>query len=285
MLRVLSRRTGLTQQDTLTQLHLDNCLSGSLPVEFGDLTKLWHLYLDDNCLSGLAPANLKNATKLGTLAVDSPALCRHSNLNRNVWSNKLQVCPSPAEVPAAPAAPVLTPVSAGTSLRIRWDTPAGNGAAITDYDIQYRKTSNTTWTSHTHTDLANTDAITGLTTGSIYQARTRATNSVGTSGWSPHTTQHTAPDDRAALIALYNSTNGPNWKTATIWNTHKTISTWSGVTVDGDGRVTRLYLYSKNLTGALPDALGDLTHLYLNDNHLTGSLPSRQRPMRPKLPL
>ena len=52
---------------------------------------------------------------------------------------------------------------------------------------------------------------------------------------------------------------------------------WSGVTCDGNGRVTSLFLQSNNLTGELPDDLGNLSELrYINciDNALTGDIPS-----------
>ena len=113
----------------------------------------------------------------------------------------------------------------------------------------------------------------------------------------------TTSTDRAALVALYNATSGASWTNNSNWLSDNPIYTWRGVTVDGNGRVTRLSLPSNglsgslpvkvgwsspswpgwdlngnSLTGTIPSELGSLTRLsslYLNDNQLSGSLPSQ----------
>ena len=80
--------------------------------------------------------------------------------------------------------------------------------------------------------------------------------------------------DSLALIALYNSTDGPNWLTP--WDTTQPVSTWMGVTVV-QGRVTVINEYNNNLTGTLPFEIGNLdslNSLYLQQNHLYGSIPA-----------
>ena len=67
--------------------------------------------------------------------------------------------------------------------------------------------------------------------------------------------------DRAALVALYNATEGGSWITRTNWLSGRPLDEWHGVTTDSDGRVTALNLSSNSLYGALPAALGDLTNL------------------------
>ena len=81
-----------------------------------------------------------------------------------------------------------------------------------------------------------------------------------------------------ALVALYNSTNGPGWANSTGWG-NANPCTWFGIVcTDGDhGSVRILNLVSNQLSGPLPDAIGALTgleHLSLNWNELTGSIPS-----------
>jgi len=87
--------------------------------------------------------------------------------------------------------------------------------------------------------------------------------------------------ERAALIALYNSTDGDNWSDNTNWKTGGVFSasgtenSWFGVTVVAD-HVTILDLQNNLLSGTLPVELGDLTNLillYLHQNLLTGSIP------------
>ena len=83
--------------------------------------------------------------------------------------------------------------------------------------------------------------------------------------------------DRAALVALYNATDGANWRNNTNWLSARPLGEWYGVTIDAAGRVVELDLVWGGLTGPLPPQIGDLSRLRvlnLYDNfHLTGPLP------------
>jgi hypothetical protein len=93
------------------------------------------------------------------------------------------------------------------------------------------------------------------------------------------------PSQRAALIALYNATNGGSWNNSWGWKLPPlapdgfampgTESGWYGVGVAGD-QVVSLDLSYNNLTGYIPSPqLGDLTYLdYLNlsVNQLAGTI-------------
>ena len=86
--------------------------------------------------------------------------------------------------------------------------------------------------------------------------------------------------DRAALMALYNSTDGPNWTNNENWGSTLPLDDWYNVNTDADGRVTYLALWDNNLRGTLPAELGNLdqlTELPLQDNYLTGSIPDLGR--------
>ena len=84
--------------------------------------------------------------------------------------------------------------------------------------------------------------------------------------------------DRAALVALYNATEGGSWATSTNWLSGRPLDEWHGVTTDSGGRVTALNLVSNRLVGALPAALGDLTNLRTlilwSNDELTGPIPA-----------
>jgi hypothetical protein len=95
------------------------------------------------------------------------------------------------------------------------------------------------------------------------------------------------PQERASLIALYNSTDGDNWYENWGWKTPPlagdcfalpgTENTWRGITCDpGNTTVQSISLGSNNLNGFLPTELGNLANLqYLNLiwNQLSGSIP------------
>ena len=84
-----------------------------------------------------------------------------------------------------------------------------------------------------------------------------------------------APEDRAALVALYEATDGSNWRHSDNWLTEASIATWYGVTTDEQGRVTRLFLQNNGLSVPLPDLspLTSLTSLNPGINNLTGPIP------------
>ena len=94
--------------------------------------------------------------------------------------------------------------------------------------------------------------------------------------------------DRAALVAFYNATDGPNWDNSSNWLSNEPLSEWFGVSTDASGRVTALNLGSQwndkrellyrgnNLSGSIPPAIGNLSNLdqlILSDNNLSGSIP------------
>ena len=64
----------------------------------------------------------------------------------------------------------------------------------------------------------------------------------------PAPVEYSLETDKAALIALYHSTNGPQWTKNKGWLTDAPVSEWFGVTVE-DGRVTKLELIENNLQG------------------------------------
>ena len=86
-----------------------------------------------------------------------------------------------------------------------------------------------------------------------------------------------------ALVALYNSTDGPNWydSSGSNWNVTDTPCSWAGVTCV-DGHVTEIHRYENNLVGTIPSELGNLNQLtdlnlsgdWQAANQLSGSIPS-----------
>ena len=84
-------------------------------------------------------------------------------------------------------------------------------------------------------------------------------------------------EDRLALEALYDSTNGNNWIDNTDWKSDKPVQEWYGVSVDlDDGRIRALNLDGNGLSGNIPSGMSNLKNLDsldLADNYLTGTIP------------
>ena len=91
--------------------------------------------------------------------------------------------------------------------------------------------------------------------------------------------------DRAALVAFYEAASGSTWTNDAGWRTNAPLHDWFGVTTDGQGRVTELWLPGNNLTGELSPELANLANLEVLSigrrsdgertvaNNLTGEIP------------
>ena len=90
------------------------------------------------------------------------------------------------EPPSAPATPAVSAVSGSTtSLSVSWAAPANAGKpAIANYDVQYRAGSSGTWSDGPQDVATTSTTIASLVANTAYQARVRATNAEGDSGWS-----------------------------------------------------------------------------------------------------
>ena len=191
---------------------------------------------------------------------------------------------TPHNRPGAPTG--LTAVGNGqTRIDLSWSAPPSDGgSAITGYRIEVPE-NGSTWidlVANTR-NPATSYSHTVLTAGSTRHYRVSAINSAGTgpaSNIATGTTATTAGDaatDRAALVALYNATDGANWHNNGNWLSNAPMGEWHGVTTDSDGRVTHLDLPYNQLTGGIPEELGNLANLEyldLSNNQLTGEIPS-----------
>ena len=98
--------------------------------------------------------------------------------------------------------------------------------------------------------------------------------------WEQDNVSHTATaylqSERNALMALYNATNGDQWKTRTGWGTLQPLNEWYGVTTDAGGHVVELNLNDNQLEGSIPASivqLSQLSSLNLQNNQLSEELP------------
>ena len=293
----------------LTYLSLrSNGLTGPIPSELGDMSSLRSLYLYDNQLDGPIPPNLKNLSNLEGLLLHDNQLSRPvpawlGNLSR-LRSLNLRINGFTGGIP-----PELGRLSNLIYLNLRSNdltgpvpTELGNLSNLEQlylYENQLSgeipdslgRLSNLTrinlrdnqLTGEIPAELGNLtklelirlagNQLTGCVPTGLRNVAINDFSSLALSfcGETP-----TAATDRAALVALYDTTGGTNWTDNTNWRGNSSIGEWYGVTTNDDGRVTELRLHQNNLSGQIPAALGNLSNLevlLLLDNGLTGPIP------------
>ena len=242
----------------LMRLHLsDNRLSGQIPSELGSLFHLRHLFLDGNELDGKIPPELSKLSNLVTLHLGAnsltgqipPELGRLSRirqlfLNDNDLSGQI-----PPELGGLFYLELLHLTNNALSGQI---PPELAGLSdLTDLFLQGNRTFRCPLD-----DAAFREWLKG-----IRNQRGLFCSYAG---------------DRAALVALYNATDGPNWRDNTNWLADGPLAAWYGVTTDDRGRVTGLKLRYNALSGQIPPELGSLsklTRLDLGGNALSGQIP------------
>jgi len=95
---------------------------------------------------------------------------------------------------AAPDAPTSVAGTAGNAqVSLTWTAPTyNNGAAISDYTIQYSSNSGSSWTTFSHSASATASiTVTGLTNSTAYIFRVAAVNSAGTGSYSSNSSSIT----------------------------------------------------------------------------------------------
>ena len=174
----------------------------------------------------------------------------------------------PTPEPARPATVTVTPATAdltalGATIQLT--------AEVRDQNATVMAGATVTWSSG-DSSVATVDAS-GLVTGVAVGAATITARAGSGQG----TAEITVMDrDRAALIALYEATDGPNWANSENWLTDTPLGEWYGVETDRSGRVVGLRMVENALSGPIPPELGDLynlTRLDLRLNRLTGAIP------------
>ncbi len=106
--------------------------------------------------------------------------------------------------PAAPAAPVIAPLSS-TTAGVTWVAPSSPDAPISTYNIEYQDLDNApgVWVAVPNVNHPTvTTTITGLLPSTEYNVRVRANSAFGPSAWSPLSINFTTP---APLVAQFNN--------------------------------------------------------------------------------
>ena len=251
----------------LEDLRLDNNnLTGPIPPALGDLSNLVTLFLFANNLTGPLPPALGNLTNLDVLILDSnnlagpipPALGALSSLRHlSLRFNNL----------AGPIPPALGDLSGLGILQLGFNNLTG-ALPLSLANLQYLE----------QLYIDNNAGLCASANAAFqaWLATVRDFRGDTCADGVPPTVSDEDLRERAALVALYDATNGNNWTDSTNWGTDEALDRWHGVTASGGDRVERLNLHTNNLTGPIPSALGDLSNLVslnLHTNNLTGPIP------------
>lgn len=279
---------------SLRDIDLSNCqLTGSIPPELGKLSKLEQLVLHNNDLTGGIPPELGNLKNLLVLELDNnqltgdipTALGNLIYISRGSIANNYFNFGNIEPVSAILAANNIVYAPQKTRLQLHFSNykfSVSAGGSLNNNVYRWYK-------SDTLTKIVNADSAYAPLKAGRYSVA--VTNNVATtlklysdtlsvlaSQLDPNIkdTIVQGSKDSLALVAFYNSTNGPGWYDHTNWLTVEPIVNWMGVTVK-NGRVTALNFFANNLTGSIPDSIAELDSLLsldIEDCQLTGPIPA-----------
>ena len=298
----------------LTFLSLqENELTGEVPPELGNLTELTHLYLRSNHLTGPIPQSFLQLEQLRGFSFGGLSICIPGTSGFVAWLEGVQLDDEAVTFCNATDVEALKSLFDGTD-GASW-TDSGGWLGDVGVDAWYGVTSDSLghvteldlsrnglagrlpgslgalvhMTEFRIADNALTGRLPWTLTGlplvefrysetdlctpgdAFFQDWLNAIASVEGTG-----VNCGPPSDREILEILYDATGGTNWTNNDNWLTDAPLREWHGVDVDGEGRVSRLWVFGNNLTGLIPPELGELANLrtlYLEGNNLTGPIP------------
>ena len=179
--------------------------------------------------------------------------------------------PEPPEPPVAARITIVpetaTLTALGLTIRLEAEVYDSDGSVIPDAPVSW---------SSSDPDIATVDAdglVTAISDG-IVQITARSEDATASA---TVIVEDRANHDREALVALYNSADGPNWTNNTNWLTAMPVKSWYGVEPRFTERVIGLKLESNQLKGAIPPEIGLLSavkDIWFFRNQLSGKVPS-----------
>ena len=240
---------------TLKKLYLNKNKLGSIPMTIGNLSSLEFLNLEDNEIISL-PTSMNNLSTLKEFWARNNFIKGNLDLTNLTVLNNLKLeynNISGLKINLAPTA--FSIGSSGNSSTYLFSTKRNALGCIevpSDELVSWQLSD------------ANKENLNFIDNGVVFSDNCSAV------------TTNSIPDlERAALIAIYNSTNGTNWRNdlsssynGVTWVSDATqkrnVGAWFGVTtaiINGQKHVTKVELNSNLLDGTIPSEIKDLTQL------------------------
>ena len=216
----------------------DNQLRGPIPPELGNLTNLTQLWLSNNQLSGTIPPELGNLTNLTELRLNYNQLSGPVPVELGNLTNLTRLFLNSNQL----SGPILAAL--------------GNLTNLTELSL-------------------DADQLSGCVPEGLRNVRDNDLSAFGLPFCGAG--EVAVATDKAALVALYEATDGDNWTNNTNWLSDRPLGEWHGVTTDDDEWVTSLELSGNQLSGSIPPELGNLAYLKglnLTDNQVSGAIPA-----------
>ncbi|OAD19685.1 Na-Ca exchanger/integrin-beta4 domain protein, partial [Candidatus Thiomargarita nelsonii] len=276
----------------------NNQLIGEIPSELGNLSSLMGLSLSNNQLCGEIPENISNINYINLnnnhLTTSDSSLIAWLDSRNPGWDTTQTSCSgfftTPIVKVAENAGTVTLIVQRNGDTNGTLDYATTEGSARQGHDY-IGATGTLNWADGDVTDKSFTITINDDSNSEMNETFTITLTSPVTGENLDNATiviEDNEPADCAAvteipsteceaLVALYNSTDGANWRDNGGWNVTNTPCNWYGVSCSG-GHVSRLSLSLNRLRGSIPTELGNLTNLtYLNlsSNFPTGPTPTK----------
>jgi titin len=191
-------------------------------------------------------AAVSNAIANGSAVVSTLTKAASFSITDTAGNAQTTLAGSPQSVTVTrngePDAPVISSVTAGNAqVVVALSAPANNGAAITDYVVQYSTSSGGSYTTFADSTSTSTSAtVTGLTNGTAYYFKVAATNSVGTGSYS----------DASTSVIPVSAPGAPTMVAGTAGNTTVAL-TWVVPTSTGGSAITEYVVqYSTTSDGS-----------------------------------
>ena len=306
---------------TLTGMGLsNNALTGTVPPELGELEDLLGLYLDGNDLTGTLPRSFRALTNLHSLRIRGTDLCvpgtRSLRWLLDIPANDVVLCNAVDEAVmeslyhATDGANWAHSYTPGSGVEDFPGATVDSIGHITELELTGKGLNGRLPSGLGRLTQLNTLRVgQNLLLGPLPLALTKLSLNefkyVSTGLCYPDSPQFRAwldaipshegtgyrcppQSDRDILGMFFTATNGRRWRgrARENWLTDAPLEEWFGVSVDGEGRVTRLVLNDVKLAGSIPAELGqldalidlDLSNIHYGPgiigNELTGSIPT-----------